>query len=127
MLFHVAAAEKALQKQGAQDAPLESAAAFFLVEAAHRAKQAGGGEPFGQGLGAGHRTAQDQIGLLCGVHGAAQFHQHLIRGMAEIQFAPHLQDSCRLSMVRGGKWMRPQPADHSGMVRSVFTTSKANS
>ena len=29
--------------------------------------------------------------------------------------------------LTGGKWMRPQPDAHSGIVRSLLVTSKANS
>ena len=88
---------------------------------------AGARKAFGQGFGPRQRGAQHQCGRAGGFEGATGFHQHLIGRVADVQVWLHSAVSSVSSTSTGGKWMWPQPADHSGRVRSVLVTSKANS
>ena len=91
----------------------------------HGLHHAGLVQPGGQRLGIGHGGGEHHgVGAARGPACPQQVYQHLVGRVADIQIGFH---ACASSSLTGGKWMRPQPAAHSGMVRSLLVTSKANS
>ena len=91
----------------------------------HGAHGAGFVQPGGQRRGVSHFGGKHhRVRRARRAGRAQQVYQHLVRRVADIKVRFHAPPS---SSLTGGKWMRPQPAAHSGIVRSLFVTSKANS
>ena len=91
----------------------------------HRAHNTGGIQPPAKRFGGGHGGGKHHgMGLSFRAAGPQQVYEHLVGRVADIQIGLHTSAS---SSLTGGKWMRPQPEAHSGMVRSLLVTSKANS
>ena len=115
-LFKAAAVALLPQKAGGNARP-------GILAHKDRRHNTGGAQPLRQRLRLGYLGRKHQF--VGGARRAGcphQIDQHLIRRVADIQIHPSASTS-----LTGGKWMRPQPGAHSGMLISLGVTSKANS